>query len=67
MEYNSWLNMSTKHQDILDAAVELLRDPAWRSDRDTDVQTFLSVPGITSKEQLPGKLKTNKQTKSSLL
>ena len=40
-----------------DAPVELLTDPAWRTGRETDVHMFLSVPGITSKEQLPGELR----------
>ena len=39
------------------APIELLTDPAWRPDREADVQMFLSVLGITSKEQLPGKLR----------
>ena len=30
---------------------------AWQPDRETDIQMFLSVPGITSKEQLPGELR----------
>ena len=33
--------------------MELLTDPAWRPDTTTDIQMFLSVPGITSKERLP--------------
>ena len=39
------------HQDIVDVPVELLTDPAWQPDRETDIQMFLSVPGITSKER----------------
>ena len=41
----------------MDVPVELLTDPAWKPDRETDIQMFLSVPGITSKEQLPGELR----------
>ena len=41
----------------MDAPVELLTDPVWRPDRQADIQMFLSVPGITSKEQLPGELR----------
>ena len=41
----------------MDAATELLTDPAWRPDREADVPMFLSVPGITSKELLPGELR----------
>ena len=37
--------------------IELLTDPAWKPDRETDIQMFLSAPGITSKEQLPGELR----------
>ena len=37
--------------------IELLTDPAWQPDRETDIQMFLSVSGITSKEQLPGELR----------
>ena len=37
--------------------VELLTDPSWQPDRETDIQMFLSVPGIISKEQLPGELR----------
>ena len=37
--------------------VELLTDPAWQPDRETDIQMFLSVLVITSKEQLPGELR----------
>ena len=37
--------------------VELLTDPAWKPDREADIQMFLGVPGITSKEQLPGELR----------
>ena len=49
--------LSRKHQDIVDAPIELLTDPAGGPDREADVQMFLSVPGITSKEQLPGELR----------
>ena len=41
----------------MDVPVELLTDPAWKPDREADIQIFLSVPGITSKEQLPGELR----------
>ena len=41
----------------MDAPVELLTDPAWRPDRETDVQMFLTVQGITTKDQLPGELR----------
>ena len=41
----------------MDAPVELLAALAWRPDREADVQMFLSVPGITSKDQLPGELR----------
>ena len=34
--------------------MERVTDPAWRFDREADLQMFLSVPSITSKEQLPG-------------
>ena len=37
--------------------MELLTDPVWRPDREVDVQMFLSVPGIISKEQLPEELR----------
>ena len=48
-----------KHKGIVDAPMELLTDPAWWPDiyREADVQMFLSVPSITSKEQLPGELR----------
>ena len=42
---------------MVDLSTELLTDPAWKTDRDADIQTFLSVPGITSKEHLPGELR----------
>ena len=41
----------------MDVPIELLTDPAWKPDRETDIQMFLSVPGITSKEQFPGELR----------
>ena len=41
----------------MDVPVELLTDLGWKPDRETDIQMFLSVPGITSKEQLPGELR----------
>ena len=40
----------------MDAPIELLTDPVWRPNREADVQMLLSVPGITSKEQLHGEL-----------
>ena len=49
--------LSRKHQDIVDVPIELLTDPVWKPDRGAHGQTFLSVPGITSKEQLPGELR----------
>ena len=42
---------------VQDTPKELLTDPAWKPDREADIQMFLSVPGITSKEQLPGELR----------
>ena len=42
---------------VQDTPIELLKDPAWKPDREADIQMFLSVPGITSKEQLPGELR----------
>ena len=45
------------NQDIVDVPIELLTDPAWKPDNETDIQMFLSVPGIISKEQLPGELR----------
>ena len=41
----------------MDVPIELLTDPAWQPDRETDIHIFLSVPGITSKEQLLGELR----------
>ena len=38
----------------MDAPIEVLTDPAWRPDREADVQVFFSVPGITTKNQLLG-------------
>ena len=49
--------LSKKHRDIVDAPEELLTDPTWRPDRETNIQMFMSVPGITSKDQLPGELR----------
>ena len=54
---NQYKELSRTHQDTVDVPVELLTDPAWKPDRETDIQIFLSVPGITSKEQLPGELR----------
>ena len=50
---HQYKELSRTHRDIVDVPIELLTDPAWQPDRETDVQIFLSVPGITSKEQLP--------------
>ena len=41
----------------MDVPVELLTDPGWKLDREADIHMFLSVPSITSKEQLPGELR----------
>ena len=41
----------------MDLPTGLLTEPAWRPDREADIQMFLSVPGIISKEQLPGELR----------
>ena len=54
---HQYKELSRSHQDIVYVPVELLTDPAWKPDRETDIQMFLSVPGITSKEQLPGELR----------
>ena len=54
---HQYKELSRTHQDIVDVPIELLTDPAWQPDRETDIQIFLSVPGITSKEQLPGELR----------
>ena len=54
---HQYKELSRTHQDTVDVPVELLTDPAWKPDRDADIQMFLSVPGITSKEQLPGELR----------
>ena len=54
---HQYKELSRTHQDIVDVPIELLTDPAWQPDRETDIQFFLSVPGITSKEQLPGELR----------
>ena len=54
---HQYKELSRTHQDIVDVPIELLTDPAWKPDRETDIQMFLSVPGITSKEQLPGELR----------
>ena len=54
---HQYKELSRTHQDIVDVPTELLTDPAWQPDRETDIQMFLSVPGITSKEQLPGELR----------
>ena len=54
---HQYKELSRTHQDIVDVPIELLTDPAWQPDRETDIHIFLSVPGITSKEQLPGELR----------
>ena len=36
---------------------KLLTDSALKPDREADIQMFLSIPGITSKEQLPGEIR----------
>ena len=41
----------------MDAPIELLTDPVWKPDRGAGIQMFLSVPDITSKEQLLRELK----------
>ena len=41
----------------MDVPAELLTDPAWRPDREADVQVLLSVPDIISKEQFHGELR----------
>ena len=54
---HQYKELSRTHQDIVDVPVELLTDPAWKPDRETDIQMFLSVPGIASKELLPGEFR----------
>ena len=54
---HQYKKLSRTHQDIVDVPKELLTDPTWKPDRETDIQMFLSVSGITSKEQLPGELR----------
>ena len=54
---HQYKELSRKNQDTVDTPVELLTDPVWRPDREADVQMFLSVSGITSKEQLPRELR----------
>ena len=54
---HQYKELSRKHHDIVDAPIELLTDPSWRSDREADAQMFLNVPGISSKEQLHGELR----------
>ena len=51
------LNHHYKEHHDMDVPVELLTDPPWITHRDADIQMFLSVPGITSKKQLPGELR----------
>ena len=54
---SQYKELSRTYQDIVDVPIELLTDLAWKPDREADIQMFLSVPGITSKEQLPGELR----------
>ena len=54
---HQYKELSSTHQDIVDVPIELLTDPAWKPDKEADIQMLLSVPGITSKEELPGKLR----------
>ena len=54
---HQYKELSTRHQDIVDVPVELLTDPAWKPDREAEAQMFLTVPGITSYEQLSGELR----------
>ena len=54
---HQYKELSRTHQDIVDVPIEMLTDPSWQPDRETDIHIFLSVPGITSKEQLPGELR----------
>ena len=54
---HQYKELARKHQDVMNAPIELLTDPAWRPDREADIQMFLSVPGSTSKKQLPGELR----------
>ena len=54
---HQYKELSRTHQDIVDVPIELLTDPAWKPDREADMQMFLSVPDITSKEQLPVELR----------
>ena len=44
------------HEDILNVLCDLLAPPNWRPDQ--DAQIHLSVPGITSRDQLPDDLRT---------
>ena len=54
---HQYKELSRTHQDTVDVSIELLTDLAWQPDRETDIQMFLSVSGITSEEQLPGELR----------
>ena len=54
---HQYKELSRTHQDTVDVPIELLTDPAWKPDREADIEMFLSVPGITSKEQLPGEIR----------
>ena len=49
---HQYKELSRTHQDIVDVPTELLTDPAWKPDREADIQMFLSVPGITSNSSL---------------
>ena len=55
------INMSRKHQEIVDVSLELLTQimcgGGLMVTGEADIQTFLSAPGITTKEQLTGKLR----------
>ena len=47
---HQYKELSRTHQGIVDVPIELLTDPVWKPDRDADLQMFLRVTGITSKE-----------------
>ena len=44
---HQYKELSRTHHDIVDVPVELLTGPAWKPDREADIQMFLNVPGIT--------------------
>ena len=54
---HKYKEMCRKQEDIVTAPIELLTDPAWRTGREADIQMFRNVPGITTKDQLPGELR----------